>query len=253
MPFQELQERINALQAATANGSPLEHVMLHEPVLDTSPNGTSNPGASMTYVVVFQSRRQAILKPFDGQNPSVCANFQQDRFAAITHEVAAWRLAYALGGHWEQLIPTAVLRNMDEQGPGVLVNWRDGSPDSDVFNEARAQVHAAAFWDALIGQQDRHASNFRYDHNSRRLALIDNAFTFARPNDLNNGSVFLARRRSEHASSLTTQEKDALETVLNSSDLLGMRRFIAEDRAEALEARANKILACGMLPLPGDF
>jgi hypothetical protein len=248
-----LQERVNELQAATAEGSPLEGLLTNEQILATSPNETANPGASKTYLVVFQSRRQAIFKPFAGQHPSVCANFQQDRFEAITHEVAAWRLAHALGGHWEQLIPTAVLRDLGEIGAGVLINWREGSPDAAVFEEAHAQVHAAAFWDALVGQQDRHARNFRYDRDVRRLALIDNAFTFARPNDLNNAAIFLARRRAENAAKLSSGEKDALEAVLGSTDLLGIRRFIATDRVEAFETRANKMLERGMLPLPGAF
>jgi hypothetical protein len=248
-----LQQRINELQAATVDGSPLEDLLLRELILDASPNETENPGASTTYVVIFQSRRQAIFKPFSGQNPNVCANFQQDRFDAITHEVAAWRLAHALGGHWEQLVPTAVLRDLAGIGPGVLINWREGSPDMRVVTEARVQAHAAAFWDALIGQQDRHARNFRYDANARRLALIDNAFTFARPDDLNNASVFLACRRSENATALKRAETDALETILESTDMVGMRRFVAPDRADAFEARARRMLDCGMLPLPGNF
>jgi len=248
-----LQDRVNLLQQATADGSPLEHLLLGDRVLTIAANGTGNPGASVTYLVVLESRRQGIFKPFAGQHPNACANYQQDPFEAIIHEVAAWRLAHALGAPWDQLVPTAVLRVLHGAGPGVLINWRRGSPDPAVFEQANAQVCAAAFWDAVIGQQDRHATNFRYDAETRRLALIDNAFAFARPNDLHNQSLFLAYRRSTHMVTLNGDETTALETILDSEDLLGLRLFIVEDRADALEARARDMLERRLLPLPGDF
>ncbi|MGA9874255.1 MAG: hypothetical protein WBQ21_00415 [Solirubrobacteraceae bacterium] len=202
---------------------------------------------------MLDSRRKAIFKPFAGQHPNACANYQQDPFEAVAHEVMAWRLAHALGGPWDQLIPAAVLRDIQGPGPGVLINWRRGSPDPVVFEQAGAQVSAAAFWDALIGQQDRHATNFRYDAEARRLALIDNSFAFARPSDLHNQSLFLAYRRSSHMTILKEHEITALEQILDSDDLLGLRLFLAEDRANAFEARARGMLERKMLPLPGDF
>lgn len=248
-----LQDRIDELQRATGGGSPLEHLLLGDRVLTIAANNTGNRGASITYLVVLESRRQAIFKPFGGQHPNACANYQQDPFEAITHEVAAWRLAHALGPPWDQLVPTAVLRDLQGPGPGVLINWRRGSPDPTVFEQANAQVCAAAFWDALIGQQDRHATNFRYDAEARRLALIDNAFAFARPNDLHNQSLFLAYRRSAHMVPLTKHEISALEAILESDDLLGLRAFIAGDRANALESRVREMFERKMLPLPGNF
>jgi hypothetical protein len=248
-----LQDRIDRLQRATAGGSPLERLLLTDSIRTVAANGTGNPGASRTCLVVLESRHQAIFKPFAGQHPNACANYQQDPFEAVTHEVAAWRLAYALGPPWNQLVPTAVLRSIDNEGPGVLINWRSGSPDPAVFGQADAQVCAAAFWDALIGQQDRHATNFRYDAKARRLALIDNAFAFARPGDLHNQSLFLAYRRSAHRARLSGDEEAALERLLGSQDLLGMQFFVAEDRADALEVRAGRMLERKMLPLPGGY
>jgi hypothetical protein len=248
-----LQGRINNLQQATATGSPLEHLLLNDKVLTIAKNGTANAGVSSTYLVILESRRQAIFKPFGGQHPNACVNYQQDAFEAVTHEVVAWRLAHALGSPWDQLVPTAVLRGIDGAGPGVLINWRRGSPDPAVFDGARAQACAAGFWDALIGQQDRHATNFRYDAEARRLALIDNSFAFARPNDLHNQSLFLAYRRSQHMTKLSQREIQAVEAILESDDLLGLRLFLADDRAEALESRAKGMRTRKMLPLPGDF
>lgn len=248
-----LDDHIACLQEATAHGAPTEHLLLREPTIQISQNGTPHSGASTTYVVVFASRRQAIFKPFAGQHPNTCAAYSQNPYEAVTHEVAAWRLAHALGGQSEQMVPAAVLRDLPGVGAGVLINWRDGQPDHAVFQDARAQARAAAFWDALVGQQDRHATNFRYDRQYRRLALIDHAFSFARPGDLCHEALFLRRRRSEHGTALQASEKEALERLLESDDLMGLRRFIASDRADALEERAQSMLKRKVLPMPGTF
>jgi hypothetical protein len=227
--------------------------MLREPVLSVAANATSHPGASVTYVVVFESRRQAILKPFGGQNPNACANYNQDRDECLTHEVVAWRLAHALGDPFDQLLPTAVLRDVPGAGPGVLVNFRDGGPDPAVFTDAPAQVHATAFWDALIGQQDRHGANFRYDPMARRLAAIDSAFAFARPGDfINNGSLFIEYRHASNGPMLDDDEKHALQEMVD-HDLHGVGEFLAQDRGDALRARVERMLASGRLPTSGEF
>jgi hypothetical protein len=248
-----LQDRINRLQAATAYGPALEQLMLREPVLSVAATATSHPGASVTFVVVFESRRQAILKPFGGQNPNACANYNQDTQECLTHEVVAWRLAHALGDPYDQLLPTAVLRDVPGAGPGVLVNFRDGGADPAVFNEAPAQAYATAFWDALIGQQDRHGANFRYDPTARRLAAIDSAFAFARPGDfINNGSMFIEYRHGSSDGMLDDDEKNALQQLAD-HDLYGVRDFLARDRGDALRDRVDRMLASGRLPASGEF
>lgn len=248
-----LQDRVNRLQAATVDGPALEQLMLREPVLSVAANATRHPGASQTFVVVFESRRQAILKPFGRQNPNACSNYNQDMDESLTHEVVAWRLAHALGDPFDQLLPTAVLRDVPGAGPGVLVNFRDGGPNPAVFVEAPGQAHAAAFWDALIGQQDRHGANFRYDPTARRLAAIDSAFAFARPGDfINNGSLFIEYRHRTSGDMLVSEEKDTLQDLLD-HNLHGVREFLAPDRADALQARAERMLASGLLPASGEF
>jgi hypothetical protein len=98
----------------------------------------------------------------------------------------------------------------------VLVNFRDGGPDPVVFREAPAQIHAVAFWHALIGQQDRHGGNFQYDPTARRLAAIDSAFAFVRPGDfINNGSLFIEYRRSTNGDMLDGEEKNTLQDLLD--------------------------------------
>lgn len=227
--------------------------MQREAVLEHAPNATINQGASQTHLVVFESRREAIFKPFSGQNPAACAGYQQDPVEAVLHEVAAWRLAATMGAPWDQLVPAAVLRALPLLEGGALVNKRRGMPDTQVFEDARAQADAAGFWDSLVGQQDRHATNFRYDAEPRSLALIDHAFSFALPGHHSNGAIFGSRRHAEGRQNLTEAEMQALDAILGSGDLHGLRNYILEDRADAFEARARKMLETKMLMAPGVF
>ncbi|HEX4114726.1 MAG TPA: hypothetical protein VHY18_02510 [Solirubrobacteraceae bacterium] len=231
----------------------MEQLMQREAVLEHAPNATINQGASQTHLVVFESRREAIFKPFSGQNPAACAGYQQDPVEAVLHEVAAWRLAATMGAPWDQLVPAAVLRALPLLEGGALVNKRRGMPDTQVFEDARAQADAAGFWDSLVGQQDRHATNFRYDAEPRSLALIDHAFSFALPGHHSNGAIFGSRRHAEGRQNLTEAEMQALDAILGSGDLHGLRNYILEDRADAFEARARKMLETKMLMAPGVF
>jgi hypothetical protein len=152
-----------------------------------------------------------------------------------------------MGDPWRQLLPTAVLRVIDHNG-GALINDKLGRVDSAVFTEAAGQVAGAAFWDALIGNQDRNMRNFRYDSMHKRLGLIDHGFVFARPADpINRSSYFLAERRRQGVVTISPREQEALDELL-ASDLHGLREFLAADRANALEARAQRMLSTRCLP-----
>jgi hypothetical protein len=249
----DAQERANALYAANTEGSALEQLMLRETILYHEPLNTVNPGGSEAHLVVFESRREAIFKPFNGQNGNQCSHYGQDPVDAVMHEAAAWRLAMAMGAPWDQLVPTSCLRHLPALGSGALMNRRPGAPDPAVFADARAQADAAGFWDALVGQQDRHATNFRYHAESRRLALIDHAFSFAVPGAVCNGSIFCARRRAENRHSLSPSEMNALDVLISSGDLHQLRGYIVDTRADALERRATEMRSSGILSLPGAF
>ncbi len=154
-------------------------MLLHEPAIDITSNSTHNAGSMTRWLVTLESRREAIFKKLGNVKVEQARLYGQDRVEANVHEVVAWRLAHALGDPWGQLLPTAVLRTLDSIGPGVLCNRRDGWPDRAVFYKAKTQAAAAAFWDCLVGQQDRHANQYRFDAGKSRLALIDHAFVRA--------------------------------------------------------------------------
>jgi hypothetical protein len=249
----DLDTRIANLVAATATGTPIEQELLRAPIIAAAPPVTKSPGTSAPLLVVLETRRACFFKRFKDQVPRICANYRHHPFDVPLNEVATWRLAWAMGNPWRQLLPTSVFRKIDDAG-GALTNEKAGAINYDVFTGAPAQVASAAFFDALIGNQDRNAGNFRYDAESKRLGLIDHGFVFARPGDpINNGSFFHGWRRQQNQLGLSPRELNALEALLDSEDLHGLRNFIAEDRADAVQARAEKMQASKCLIGVGAF
>jgi hypothetical protein len=253
VPPMDIDTRIANLVAATAHGTAIEQELLRTEVLAIGPLITPNVGTSAPPVAFLKTRREAYFKRFCDQVPRLCAHYKQDRMDVPLNEVVAWRLAYAMGAPWDQLVPTAVLRKIDGFG-GALINGKPGSVDYNALTEAKAQTKAAGFFDALIGNQDRNARNFRYDTTNKRLGLIDHGFAFARPGDpINNGSFFFGQRRLANEYSLTAAEHAALDALVQSGDLHGLRGFLPVDRVDALEARAQGMLRSGCLPAVGLF
>lgn len=249
----DLDTRIANLVAATARGTVIEQEMLRTGVLAMGVPLTANPGTSKPQTVILETRRTTYFKRFRDQVPRLYQAYKQDRYAPPLNEVVAWRLAHAMGDPWDQLVPTAVLRKIDGLG-GALVNHKDGIVDYHVLQQAKRQVAAAAFWDALIGNQDRNMRNFRYDADAKRLGLIDHGFCFARPGDpINGGSFFLEQRRRDNQVGLLQTELSAIEQLLDTGDAHGLRAFLPADRVDALEERARVMYAKRCLPLPGAF
>lgn len=249
----EIEERIANLSRATGR-TPIEQDLARGPIVTAAPVLTATPGVTAPIAVLLESRTIAYFKRFADQNQQSCQHYGHERFDVPLNEITAWRLAYAMGDPWRQLLPTAVLRNIGGR-TGVLINHKDGKPDIDAFTDALGQVMAAAFFDALIGNQDRHLMNYRYDSTTRRLGLIDHGFAFARPGDFMNGSAFLAARLrvGPPDSLVSSAELNVLERLLASGDLHGLRSFLAADRADALQARARTMAQTRCLPAVGAF
>lgn len=251
----DIDTRIANLTAATAHGATIEHELLRAGILAIAPVLTQHPGSSRPLAAVLETRRISFFKRFRDQNVRLCSDYGQHPYDVPLNEVVAWRLAHAMGHPWDQLVPTAVLRQIDGHG-GALINQKDGIVDLAVFDGAKGQVLAAAFWDALIGNQDRNSGNYRYDAKAHRLGLIDHGFCFARPGDHSNyGSYFLGHRRRNHqqGTGITAQERHALQALIDSGDLHGLRSYLPADRCDALEARATEMLRAGCLPLVHVF
>lgn len=252
MTVASFEHRRRRLEAAGAIGDELERVLLTDRELGIAPNKTINAGSDPTWLVVLASGHEGVFKRVGPNAASAAAGYQQDPVEANLHEVVAWRLARALGPPWDALVPVAVPRTVITVGYGVLIERRPGVAQGASRRETPAQFDAAALWDALIGHQDRHGRNYRYDAVARRLSLIDHAFAFARPGDHCNRSYFLGHRWYHQAGGLWDSERDALERVL-STDLFGVDAYLPKDRADALTARAELMLSTDHLLRVGEF
>jgi hypothetical protein len=139
-------------------------------------------------------------------------------------------------------------------------SWQDGSlalklegaamKGAAVKREAREDALAAGFFDALIGNQDRHAGQFRFDAASGTLGLLDHGFAFAVERAICRGAYFQTFRRQEQVA-ITDEEREALARLLDDPDLFGLAGVLEPDRAERLTWRARRMLDLGVVLLRG--
>lgn len=212
-------------------------------------------GTNETYQCVLNDGTVWYHKPFSGLQGVLAARYGQVEALQPIHEAAAWRLAEQLGGPWAAMVPLCLIRDIEyvtlagaKDELGSFAAHRAGSEGGDYL--AVPSWEAAAFFDALIGQQDRHEGNYLMD--GHRLTIIDHGYAFARPGD-RCSSGYLQEDRHAMSPALTPVEISALTRLLASSDLLGMRRCLESDRSAALEGRALRMLASGIVLAPGDY
>lgn len=123
----------------------------------------------------------AYFKPVNGVNQTLASMLGHTRESVLLSEVAAYRLAHALGPPFAELVPPCVLRTVpgiDPHAPGSLMDERFGERANEVFFRAPRLALTAAFFDALIANQDRSIANFLFDADRGDLALIDHGFAF---------------------------------------------------------------------------
>lgn len=207
-------------------------------------------GSNETSRVELDNGAIGYFKPFGGENKSNEWGFGQDSAQQGIHEAAAWRLASQMGPPWSEIVPPVVIREFDG-APGSFALERPGKiREQEPWKSP--EWREAAFFDCLIGQQDRHPANYLVSGD--RITLIDHGFCFARPGDYKNYSWFMYRRYYGEASEnvapsreLTYQEREILQRVVSSPDLLGVRGLIQDSRSDALKARAVKMLETGRI------
>jgi hypothetical protein len=193
--------------------------------------------------VKLSSGRHAAYKRWDGLSINAARLYQHTRTSTMLAECAAWRLARVIGPPVEELVPPCVWRDDLTPDTGSLAEWREGDAlGMEAVHSAPDQAWAAAFFDALAGQQDRNWSNLLWDAASGRLSLHDNGYAFACPGHRRNASFFVSERWDHGAELLTAEEEEALSRLLASSDLHGLALFLEEERADALAERARRML-----------
>lgn len=207
--------------------------------------GQPKKGTNTTHLVELDNGVTGFHKPFGGEKKSLERAFGQDSAQQSLHEAAAWRLASQMGPPWSEIVPPVVLREINGQMGSFALERPGKLGERDPWQTGEWQE--AGFFDALIGQQDRHPNNYLVAGD--RIALIDHGYTFATNGDYLNFS-WLAWERVNQAPALTYQERSVLQRLVSSPDLLGMAKIVQPARAQALRARAEDMLKSGQVQIP---
>ena len=217
---------------------------------------TSSPGVNQTVLVVLAGRTVCFHKPFSGVDPTVAGYYDQSIHTPPIHECAAWVLARELGGPYSRLVPASVLRALPDSAPeaGSLTIQQPGNFDAhgDALSN-QADAWAAAFFDCLIAQQDRHEGNYKWEAGQAKLGLFDHGFAFASPGHFFNRSYFLEQRRAAGDDSLTAGELVALRQIAANPLLFGLSGVLEPTRGAALLDRVSRMLGTGRLLSQGTF
>ncbi|MFK0074610.1 hypothetical protein [Arthrobacter woluwensis] len=210
-------------------------------------------GVNDTRRVILADGTVGFFKSFEGLDKSCADAYGHEDQLQPIHEAAGWQLAKNLGPEFQGMVPTCVVREVDGKvgslaifAPGVQGHFARSTPPA-------AAVEKAAFFDALIGQQDRHRGNYLYHQGEKRLSLIDHGFTFALKASRCNQSVFTRRRRHGGKMALKAYEKRDLKRLLASEDLWGLEKILEPERATALRERAKRMLDSGKILDEGEY
>ena len=257
------QEQVNALYAVQGFDHELE-AQLHEArVLSVRPFDAERVHVSKTYELVLDSGHLCIFKPADGLLEAAANGLYLGKQALVQYEhtpvsttiseCATWQLAKQLGSPWSELVVPTVMKfppHPETGAPmlGAASVFRGGDVGKRGFYDSVPdQVSAAAFFDSLIGQQDRNKGNVLWYEERRVIYLIDHSFSFARAGARHGASDLVQWRWTRGDRHLTEVELDALGRLLDSPELLTLRRFVEPERVEALKARARRMRESGEL------
>lgn len=202
-----------------------------------------NPGTNVTWEVTLENGEVGYAKPFAYLNQDVASEYGHEGPWQPIHEVAAWQLARQLGGPWDQIVAPCVIREVDKHL--CSVSKRRTGEEHTPRHEGLSAGQALGFFDALIGQQDRHHENVVFSDEDH-LSAIDHGYTFMRESDsIANSAMQFHRIRS--APWLVEHERQALRRILASPTRLGLSLVLTADRVEDLASRAERMLKTDLL------
>jgi hypothetical protein len=237
----------------------VERAMLDGDVLAYEAHQTGAAGVNSTFYVEIEPDIVAFHKPHEGIVPRVARTYDHSLDTPPICECAAWQLAKQLGEPYDRLVAVTVYRAVgppdddpESWSYGSLASKHDGAAMRGmvVQRDARDDALAAGFFDALIGNQDRHAGQFRYDEGGRKLGLIDHGFSFPIERAYCRGAYFQEFRRRQQLA-ITDDERIMLAKLLDDPDLLGLADVLERDRADRLRWRARRMLDLGVVLLKG--
>ncbi|MGH8572854.1 MAG: hypothetical protein ACREX8_09790 [Gammaproteobacteria bacterium] len=248
----DIQDRID--QLIERQRTPLiEGLLLVKDVVLYQPHSTPTFGVNSTFFVVFDGAHDAFHKPFAGVTAHAAVLYGQEPDSVPLNECAAWRLASRIGGLVAEIVAPCILRSISGSA-GSLSARRVGHPHAaEPFLVAPDQCRAAAFFDSLIAQQDRHMGNYRWDPHDARLGLIDHGYAFAVPGWRFNASCFVQWRHDQDDAALNEWELASLEQFLHSGDIHGLAGVLSDEQAAALSRRAEHMRDRSEILNPGEW
>lgn len=217
---------------------------------------TANPGSSRVAKLMLVDSFGSIVayhKPLDGIDRAQAAHYGHDPMSVLVNEAVAWMLAKVLGSPYRDLVPDMVIRSIWPSagtsagvvnGYGCLTVQVPGNANQAQPLSDPNECDPAAFFDALIGQQDRHRTNYRWQ--PEQLGLLDNAYSFAAPGGgyLAWASEFVQARHEGGRAALDRQELRLLGDLRESASLwtwVGL--MLRTDQAAALRDRVDRMIA----------
>jgi hypothetical protein len=248
------QERFGVLfDIQDASSNQADRLLLDSALVEHAPLGSGRGHGSghEQYEIRLRSTEgsemRAFFKPANGLRRRSLEMFGQTRASCVLAEALAWRLAVALGPPYEDLVAPTVLRFIDAidvDAPGALSLACPGVDESYApADKVPGQWAAAALFDALTGQQDRHSGNWLWDEKSRRLRLIDHGYGFACRGDHCANTEIVRMRRQRGPLALSADELALLTRALDDIGPLLTERVLSEPRIRSLRSRAEAMLA----------
>lgn len=203
-----------------------------------------------TYEFYFGDGSKGAFKSIEGAERSASA-FGHTAVSVVLNDVAAWLVARGLG--LDELLRGVVVTTCShaDAGIGSLQHWFAGDPSGQGWEQSSHLRKAAAF-DALIGNQDRNGTNFKYDDATDELGLYDNSFAFALPGHQTSGSVILNRAHTDDPT-LGGDLQAALDRFHVSNEKGALEEVLAPDRFARVMDRCDRMRNSGELLAPFDF
>ena len=251
------QEQVDGLLRVQGYEHDVEEQLHEARVVDVRPFEADGGHVTRTYELRLDSGHVCIFKAGNSlletreglyHGKQALARLDQTPMSTTIAECAAWQLAKQLGEPWSELVVPTVMKfvRLPDSGQievGAAAVFRGGDAGKRGFyNAVPSQVAAGAFFDALIGQQDRNKGNILWYPERQRIYLIDHSFSFAKTGGNRGASDLVDWRWSHGSRQLDNEELSALQKLLGSEDSLTLARFVEPERIVPLRARAERML-----------
>ncbi|MEJ5225388.1 MAG: SCO1664 family protein [Anaerolineales bacterium] len=204
-------------------------------------------GSNYTFLVRIRHEGQVfqgVYKPKRGEQP--LWDFPENSLAH--REVAAYLVSEALGFG---IVPYTTLREDGPYGPGSLQQYIEYNPNYHYFNfteEDKARLSIVALFDHLTNNADRKGSHVFFEKRTRHLYAIDHGLCFHEEDKLRTVIWDFAGQPLPEEYLLALGDlRQALATGSLRTDLLD---HLSAEEVDALDARAQALIAGGIFPLP---